>query len=80
MNMKNPYVRKRPCYSLKDFIRRIPQVTDFMVDLHPERAIDECTEFKIYWNKFHEARRVYFKRYPFWYLVARILRRKEVLY
>lgn len=76
--MKNPYIRKRPCCSLNDFIRRMPKVTDFMVDLHPERAIDECTVLRVNRSKYQAARRAYFRRYPFWYLVARLLRREEV--
>lgn len=76
--MKNPYVRKRRI-SYKEFLRCVPKVYKFMVDLHPERSMDECTEFRVNWIQYHEARRAYFRRHWFWYLLARITFRKEVL-
>lgn len=76
--MKNPYVRKRPCYSLREFVKRIPQPVDFLEDLTPDRAIDECSEFRINWTKYHARRQTYFRRYWFWYCIAKLLRRKEV--
>lgn len=76
--MKNPYVRKRPIYSLREFLEGIPQPVSFLEDLYPEREPDACTEMRINWTKYRAKRDSYFKRYKFWHMIAKLLNRKEV--
>jgi hypothetical protein len=78
MNMKNPYIRKRRIHSLKVFLKGVPDITDYITDKYPDRASDECTEFVVDIYRYRLRRRNYFRRYWFWYLIARLLNRKEV--
>ncbi len=72
-------IRKRPIRSLREFLRRIPQLRkEDMTDLHPERPADQCTEIHVNWKAVEKRRQEYFRRYPFWYHLAKLLRRKEV--
>jgi hypothetical protein len=75
---KNPYCRKTR-YTFRQFLRNVPKFDErYMRDLYPERAMDECTEIVIYRRRYEEKKQDYFKKYPIWYALAKLLNRKEV--
>lgn len=77
--MKNLYCRKRRINSLKEFLAGVPKITSFMYDPYPRQVgVDDCCEIQVDWKEYNEKRSKYFKLYPFWYLIAKLLNRKEV--
>lgn len=76
--MNNPYCRKHRL-TFKQFLAYVPKLDGkYMRDLYPDRPIEECTEIVIYHKRYEEDKRAYFKRHKFYYLLAKLLNRKEV--
>ena len=76
--MNNPYVRPRRIRSLKEFLRGVPDIMSYVTDKYPDRPMEEATEFVVDIYRYRLRRRNYFRRYWFWYLIAKLLNRKEV--
>ena len=74
---KNPYTRKVR-RGFISFLKHVPQKEQFLKDLYPERCSDECTEFRVQQNLYESRREDYFKKYPFWYFLAKLLKRPEI--
>ena len=74
---KNPYSRKVR-RGFISFLKNVPQKAQFLKDLYPERGLYDCTEFVLQKNLYASRREDYFKKYPFWYFLAKLLKRPEI--
>lgn len=76
--MKDKPLRRRRM-SFREFLRCVPKLDERCIrDKYPERAIDDCTEIVIYRGRLERRRKEYFERHKFYYLLAKLLNRKEV--
>lgn len=74
-------VKKRPLRSLREFLQGIPKIENFIEVTVPYSAQpDDCCELRIEFRRdaYEAKRKAYFRRYPFWYRLAKLLNRKEV--
>ena len=76
--MKDKPLRRRRM-SFKEFLRCVPKLDERdMRDKYPERRPDDCTEIVIYHGRLERKKKEYFERHKFYYLLAKLLNRKEV--
>ena len=74
-------VKKRFLKSLQEFLQGIPKMENFYeIEAPDTERPDDCCELVIRFRRdaYEKKRKEYFKRYPFWYMIAKLLNRKEV--
>ena len=70
--------RKKARLSFKMFLSCVPKRTSFMEEVPPIKEDGQCSMFIFHKDKFDRKREEFFKTYPVWYALAKVLKRKEV--